>query len=527
MEKELQELPISVQSFRKLRNNNYLYVDKTKDILNIAKNEKSYFLSRPRRFGKSLLISTLENLFLGNKELFKDLYIHNKWDWEETYPVIRIDLGERSHKTGEELKKSLNIFLTELAKENNIKLNYENHNDKFGELIKKLHKTQNKKVVVLIDEYDKPILDNISYPDVQGVMKEILHDFYQILKSQDDNLRFAFITGVTKFVGTSIFSGLNSPKDLTLSNNSSTICGYTEEELGSYFKNFIPILGEKYGMNEKTILKSVKDMYNGYSWDGENFLYNPNSILSLFDEMKFNNYWFETGTPTFLLELLKTKTNLNSILNQVETGSEISNSYDPENIPIIPLMFQSGYLTIKKIKVIDLIDNYILSIPNKEVKDSLVKYLLNLCVNYPLDNINNLRNKMRTNFLNKDSKNLNFNLREMIANVPYHLHLDKEKYYHTIFIIWLNLLGFEIDGEIATDKGRMDAALIIDNEAFIIEIKFSEDANKIDDLIDEALNQIKNKKYYEKYLKYNISFLGIAFADKEVKCKFNKMKEKS
>ncbi|MDR1819034.1 MAG: PD-(D/E)XK nuclease domain-containing protein [Methanobrevibacter sp.] len=243
--------------------------------------------------------------------------------------------------------------------------------------------------------------------------------------------------------------------------------------------------------------------------------------------MRFNNYWFETGTPTFLIETLKGNSELNKIFTEVESGSEISDSYDPENIPIIPLMFQSGYLTIKKIKVIDLMDNYLLSIPNREVKDSLVKYLLNLCVNYPLDDINSLRNRMKANFFNKDSENLNLNLREMIANVPYQLHVNKEKYYHSIFLLWLNLLGFEIDGEIVTDKGRMDAALIIDNEAFIIKIKFSKDANKIDAIINEALNQIKNKKYYEKYLKYNIIFLGVAFADKEVKCKFNEMKKKS
>ncbi|MDR2545107.1 MAG: ATP-binding protein [Methanobrevibacter sp.] len=520
MEKELQELPISVQSFRKLRNNNYLYVDKTKDIFNIAKNEKSYFFSRPRRFGKSLLISTLENLFLGNKELFKELYIYDEWNWEEIYPVIRIDLGERSHETGEELKRSLNIFLSKIAKENNIEIEYEDYADKFGELIEGLFKKYNKKVVVLIDEYDKPILDNISYPDVQGAMKKILHDFYQILKSQDDNLRFVFITGVSRFVGTSIFSGLNSPDDLTLNNKFSTICGYTQSELEHYFKLYMDVLAEEVSLSVNELLMGIKEWYNGYSWDGENFVYNPQSILSLFNNMFFNNYWFKTGTPTFLLELLKTKTDLNRILNQVRAGSEISDSYNPENIPIVPLMFQSGYLTINKKEIIDLEPKYILNVPNKEVKSSLVKYLLNIYMDYPLNDVDSLRNRMRTNFLNKDSENLNDNLREMIANIPYHLHLDKEKYYHSIFLLWLNLLVFEIDGEIATDKGRMDAVLIIDNDAILIEIKFGKNENKIDALIDEALIQIKSKKYYEKYLKYNINFLGVAYANKKVKCKF-------
>ncbi|MDR1819653.1 MAG: ATP-binding protein [Methanobrevibacter sp.] len=517
---KLQKLPLSIQSFEDLRTNNYLYVDKTKEMLELINSGKSYFLSRPRRFGKSLLVSTLENLFLGNEELFEDLYIYDKWDWSESYPVIRIDLGGRTHRSGEKLKNSLSIFLTKIAKEHGIGLEYDDYDDKFGELIEELVSKYGK-VVVLVDEYDKPILDNVSYPDVRDDMKEILHDFYQILKSQDDNLRFVFITGVSKFVGTSIFSGLNSPDDLTIDKEFSTICGYTQSELEYYFKPYMNNLAKEVNISMNELLIGIKEWYNGYSWDGRNFVYNPQSTLSLFRKNEFSNYWFKTGTPTFLLELLKIKTDLNKVLNKVEAGSEISDSYDPDNIPIVPLMFQSGYLTIGEKEIVELEPNYILTIPNKEVKSSLVKYLLNLCVNYPLDDISSLRNRMRRNFLNKDGGSLDDNLREMIANVPYHLHVDEEKYYHTIFLVWLNLLGFEIDGEVSTDKGRMDAVLIIDDEAFIIEIKFSGDEDKIDVLVDEALGQIKDKKYYEKYLKYDVSFLGVAFADKEVKCKFS------
>ncbi|MDR3290745.1 MAG: ATP-binding protein [Methanobrevibacter sp.] len=518
MENELEKLPIGIQSFEDLRTNNYLYVDKTKEILKLINSGKSFFLSRPRRFGKSLLISTIENLFLGNEELFKGLYIHDSWNWDEIYPVIRIDLGARTHRSGEKLKNSLNIFLKKIAKENNVDLEYDDYSDKFGELIECLAKKYNKKVVVLIDEYDKPVLDNISYSDVRDEMKEILHDFYQILKSQDNNLRFVFLTGVSKFVGTSIFSGLNSPKDITLYKTFSNICGYTQEELKFYFHGHVPILCEEYDADEETILKIIKQWYNGYSWDGKNFLYNPQSILSLFDDMNFSNHWFKTGTPTFLIELLKERTDLDRILSDVYAGSEISDSYDPENIPLIPLMFQSGYLTIKRVEIHDYESNYLLTIPNKEVKDSLLKYLLNIYIDYPLDNVNSLRNRMRTNFLNKDSEALNLNLREMIANIPYNLHIDNESYYHTVFLIWLSLLGFKIDGEVVTSKGRMDAIILIDNEAYIIEIKFGK--NKIDKLVEDALNQINTKNYYEKYLEYNINFLGIAYADKNVKCEF-------
>ncbi|GAA5818459.1 MAG: AAA family ATPase [Methanobrevibacter sp. CfCl-M3] len=522
MKNELQELPISVQSFRKLRANNYLYVDKTKEIFKLAKNEKSYFLSRPRRFGKSLLVSTLENLFLGKKELFKDLYIYDKWDWNKTHPVIRIDLGGRTHRSGEKLKNSLNIFLTKIAKEHDIKLEYDDYDDKFGELIESLV-NKHGKVVVLIDEYDKPILDNVPYPNIRNEMKKVLHDFYQILKSQDDNLRFVFLTGVSKFVGTSIFSGLNNLVDITLSNKFSTICGYTQNELEYYFKSYITNLSKEFNINVETALLSIKEWYNGYSWDGKNFVYNPQSTLSLFGEMEFNNYWFKTGTPTFLLELLKGKNTLNKIFSWVKSGSEIVDAYDPENIPLIPLMFQTGYLTINEKKITDLRINYLLNIPNTEVRDSLIKYLMNISMDYPLNQVNSLRNRMRKNFLNKNSEDLNNNLREMLASIPYKLYNNNEAYFHSIFLIWLNLLGFKIEGEVVTNIGQMDAILIIDDSAIIIEIKFDKDKNKLDNLVIKALNQIMDSKYYEKYLNYDLIFLGIAFADKEVKCKFKRL----
>jgi hypothetical protein len=521
MKEKLQKLPISIQSFEKLRTNKYLYVDKTKEILKLIENEEMYFLSRPRRFGKSLLISTLENIFKGNKELFKGLYIYNEWkQWNEKYPIIRLDFGNLAYETADDLKKSLNVFLTKIAKENNIVLEYEKYNAKFGELIEGLKKEYSNNVVVLIDEYDKPILDNISQPDICSQIKDVLSNFYQILKGYDDDLRFVFITGVSKFVGTSIFSGMNSPDDITLDKRFSIICGYTQEELNFYFKNYIPILSEEYDMDNETILTKIKEWYNGYSWDGKNFVYNPRSILSLFNKMEFNNYWFSTATPTFLIKLLKERTDLNMILTEVNAGTEISDSYDPENIPIVPLLFQSGYLTIKNKTNMDLTPQYSLNIPNREVGESFTKYLLNVYTNYPMNDVNGLRIKMQKNFLNKDNNGLNINLREMLANIPFHLYGNNESYYHSIFLVWLLLLGFKIDGEISTNIGRMDAVLLINKEAFIIEIKFDKNKNKIDNLVEEVLNQIIDKRYYEKYLTYNLTLLGIAYADKEVKCKF-------
>ncbi|MDR2544101.1 MAG: ATP-binding protein [Methanobrevibacter sp.] len=522
MENDLQKLPIGIQSFKKLKTNNYLYVDKTKDIYNLILEGTNYFLSRPRRFGKSLLISTLENLFLGKKELFKDLYIYDKWNWNKTYPVIRIDFSGGILRSGDDLKYYLIDVIEEIAELYNITLKHKKVDGKFRELIKNLY-GKHGKVVVLVDEYDKPVLDNISYPTVRDEMKEILHDFYQILKSQDDNLRFVFLTGVSKFVGTSIFSGLNNLIDITLSNKFSTICGYTQDELENYFKLYIVNLSKEFDIDVESTLLSIKEWYNGYSWDGKNFVYNPQSTLSLFGEMEFNNYWFKTGTPTFLLEILKGKNTLNKIFSQVEAGSEILDAYDPENIPLVPLMFQSGYLTIHRKEIIDLRINYLLSIPNTEVKDSLIKYLMNISMDYPLNQVNDLRDRMRRNFLNMDDEGLNFNLREMLASIPYNLYNDNEAYFHSIFLLWLNLLGFKIEGEVITNIGQMDAVLIIEDLAIIVEIKFGKNKNKIDDLLVKALNQIKDNRYYEKYLKHDLVFLGVVFADNEVKCEFKRL----
>jgi len=518
---KLKKLPLGTQNFKTLIEGDYLYIDKTRYILEMVKNGRVYFLSRPRRFGKSLLVSTLENLFKGERNLFKGLYIYDKWNWDKTSPVIKIDFSARTKISVDEFKESLNIFLEDIAEEYGIKLKYKEVEDKFDELIKRIAEKTSKKVVVLIDEYDKPILDNITDSEVRESLKTFLSSFYGRLKSQDENLDFVFITGVSKFVGTSIFSGLNSPDDLTLDEDFSCICGYSQKDVKTHFREYINLLADKYLLSEDEILDEIKKWYNGYSWDGKNFLYNPQSIMNLFKKKEFGNYWFSSGTPTFLIHLLKEKNNLKSFLSDVKGGSEIIDSYDPDdNMPTVPLMFQTGYLSIKKKEYFNVETEYSLAIPNEEVKNSLLKHLLTAFANYPINNIDKLRKDLIKSFLNKDSEKLNLKLKEVFGNIPYHLHQENEAYYHSLFLLCLYLLGFKVDGEISTDKGRIDGVLIYENQAFIIEIKFSKEKENPQLLVKKALKQINDKKYYEKYLSYDITLLSIAYTNKDIYSKF-------
>ncbi|GAA5819308.1 MAG: AAA family ATPase partial [Methanobrevibacter sp. CfCl-M3] len=298
-------LPIGISTFSKIIKNDYIYVDKTEDIYKMVTTGEIYFLSRPRRFGKSLLLSTLKSLFKGDEELFKGLFIENKWDWEDKYPIITLDMSEINSKTPEILEKSLINQIKRVANENEISLESDIIPDIFAELIDKAYEIHDKKIVVLIDEYDAPLVDNLSNKDVLNENKEIMNKFYKILKSKNKYLRFVFLTGVSKFSGVSVFSGLNSPDDISLNNDFATICGYTEDELETNFKDYINKLALIYDDSYKTFLSKIKFHYNGYSWDGVNKVYNPFSALKLFREKTFENYWYGTGITTSIMKTLK------------------------------------------------------------------------------------------------------------------------------------------------------------------------------------------------------------------------------
>lgn len=296
----MKDLPISLETFSTLRENDYLYIDKTEHIYKLAKPGKRYFLSRPRRFGKSLLLNTIEELYKGNKELFKDLYIYDKWDWSKTQPIIKLNFGKRSYGDSNELKTSLNKFLEETAINFNIELmDCDLLADKFGELIEKIHKKFEKELVILIDEYDQPIIKNMAYPEKLEDIQSVLHDFYSVFKASDEHIELLFVTGVSKFSGTSLFSGFNNPDDLTLDYNYNLICGISQDELERDFSEYIEETAKFLRLSKNNLLEELKNWYNGYSWDGKETVYNPNSLLKFFKKKNLITTGLQQELPHF------------------------------------------------------------------------------------------------------------------------------------------------------------------------------------------------------------------------------------
>jgi hypothetical protein len=469
-------------------------------------------------------VSTLDALFSGRKELFEGLFIYDKWDWTKKYPVIRLDFGGLAFKTPDELEQSLAFFVKSTAKRYNVSLSDAPYKVQFGELIENLHDSTGEQVVVLVDEYDKPIIDHLSNKEKLKANKDILHDFYPALKAADDHIQFIFLTGVSKFSGLSIFSALNNPSDITLNRKYSTICGYTQEELEYYFTDYIDEIAECERMSRNELLEAIKFWYNGYSWDGETSVYNPFSTLLMFDNSKIDNYWFHSGTPTFLMDLLKSRNQIQPVLEPFQVSSSVFVSYDPENIAEIPLLFQTGYLTIKQqVKLSFTSIQYILGTPNEEVKVSFLEYLLNAYTEYPLYQIRELAENMQKQLYNGDTSALEQNLRLLIANIPNILHIEKEAYYHSMFLLLMNVLGFDIHGEIQTNIGRIDVVWQQADLTVVGEVKYSAEGD-IDKLLKKAMKQIYKRKYYEAFLDRKVMLMAVAFRGKEVKCELKNIK---
>ena len=363
------KLPVGVQSFGKMIRQEYIYVDKTQYIYNmLSSGSQYYFLSRPRRFGKSLLISTLKELFRGNRELFEGLWIYDKVDWA-SYPVIHIDFSNLNYETPDQLKNSLSRMLDRCAEEYDVSIDEDSdYKLKFAELIRKLSTIN--PVVILVDEYDKPIIDMVDRKHVALINRDILRNFYSTIKGSDEYLRFAFLTGVSKFSRVSVFSGLNNLRDITLSKDFSTLLGYSQEELHIHFQEQIQAASDQLNTPPAELMKTIAGWYNGYSWDGKNYVYNPFSMLNFFQEFRFDNYWFSSGTPSMLVKLIAENNISIPTLEDMVANSTVLDSFDIENMEVASLLFQTGYLTIKNTSGPP--DNRLfhLSFPNREVKES-------------------------------------------------------------------------------------------------------------------------------------------------------------
>jgi hypothetical protein len=508
----MQPLPIGIQTFRSIREGNFLYVDKTKWIYELVKNQQGvYFLSRPRRFGKSLTLSTLKEIFEGNKELFQGLWIYNAdFDWKK-HPIIRVDFSSMKPENPDHLKAGIIDSLNTIAEKYQIELTENLYDLRFKQLVRKL--AEQEKIVILIDEYDKPIIDYLTKPDLAIEMREILKGFYTIIKASDEYIRFVFLTGVSKFSKTGVFSGLNNLNDISMNTKYSAIIGITEEELKINFKEYILDFSKTLKVSEDQLLEKIQHWYNGYCFSGQcERVYNPFSTLLLLENKEFKNYWFETGTPTFLIDILK-KTNYPlPDLEGVEMDSQYFSTYELEHLEPIPLLFQTGYLTIKGMQ--SDFDSYVLGYPNYEVKNSFTKSLSMMIANIKDDSIvNGLIRSLRA----KEFESFFQFLTKLFANIDYDIHIPQEKYYQTIFYLVFTLVGLRTSAEVKTNIGRIDAVIEDKGDVYLFEFKFN--GTK-----EEALAQIKKNKYFEKYFvpsigthgRVSLHLFGVEFKDKNV-----------
>ncbi len=514
----MKNLPIGIQTFEKIINKNLLYIDKTKIIYKLINEGSFYFLSRPRRFGKSLLLSTLQEIFSGNKELFKDLYIYDKISWEK-FPVIHLSMSNlKGTQDLTNIYESALLMLHNNAASNSVSMPLSKQPAlAFSQLIQELSKIN--KVVVLIDEYDKPIIDHINDLSIAKQNREFLRDFYSVLKDNDQNINFCLLTGVSKFSKVSIFSGLNNLRDITINDSFSTICGITQNEMEDYFNDRFEDLGNKLNLDDQSLKQKIKTWYNGYSWDAKNTVYNPFSILNFFADGTFKNYWFSSGTPTFLIEkIIQDKIQVDELENN-RIGLEIFESFDLENLNLISLLFQTGYLTIISIDYDEGICT--LNYPNQEVKRSFLVYIAAHYFNTSVINVRPLYIDLIACLTENNIKKFINSIKSIIAGIPYQLHIQKEAYYHSLFYLIMELMGIDMDIEQNTSKGRIDGIIEYDNNIYIIEFKYLSENKNIDELLNTALNQIKTKEYFAPYLIKNkpIKYLAVAINKETVEYK--------
>ncbi len=497
----IQKYPIGHQDFAKIITEGFVYVDKTHFVHRLADRGGYYFLSRPRRFGKSLLISTFDYLFKGKKELFEGLYIYDKWVFEE-YPVIKISFANIGYREIP-LEEAFVGQLETIACSYDIEITLKSASIAFKDLIHKLHQKYNKKVVVLIDEYDKPLIDYLDKENLHKAIenRSILKSFYSVLKDADSHLKMVFITGVSKFSQVSIFSDLNNLYDLTLKSEYNEICGISQEELEQHFS-------EELKMYDKS---RIKDWYNGYRWSvNGNTLYNPFSILNFFSGGgEYVNFWYSTGTPTFLMKMCKEQKLFE--LSNITLSQTAMNAFDVDNLKIIPVLFQTGYLTITSYN--DLLGVYHLDYPNSEVKSSFVEGLLEVYSDSHEPISSTLLHQLYVALTECDKTALEKGINLAFSHIPYDLWInEKERYYHTILHLLFTLLGVRITSEVHTKNGRADMVIHLNDNIYCLEFKLDKSA-------EEAINQINERGYLEKFADSNKTLhkIGINFSSKDKK----------
>ena len=478
--------PIGIQNFEKLRKSGYLYVDKTELIYRLVKRGSYYFLSRPRRFGKSLLISTLEAYFQGKRELFQGLAMEElEREWVQ-HPIFHLDLNIEKYDSMESLGNILNDNLTRWENVYGREASEVSFPLRFAGVIRRAHEQTGQRVVILVDEYDKPMLQAIHNEELQQEFRNTLKPFYGVLKTMDGDIKFALLTGVTKFGKVSVFSDLNNLNDISMDNRYVALCGMTGEEIHRYFEADLRELASTQKMTYQETCDRLKESYDGYHFvENSEGIYNPFSVLNTFDKMKFGSYWFETGTPTYLVELLKQNHyNLEQMAHE-ETNSEVLNSIYADESPI-PVIYQSGYLTIKDYD--EEFGNYTLGFPNREVEEGFIKFLMPFYTNVdkvesPFEIqqfVKEIRNGKPDAFLRR--------LQSFFADTPYELIRDLEVHYQNVLFIVFRLVGFYVKAEYHSSEGRVDLVLQTDRYIYVMEFK-------LEGTPEEAIRQLEEKHY--------------------------------
>lgn len=482
--------PIGIQNFESLRKDGYTYVDKTAMVYQLASTGKYYFLSRPRRFGKSLLISTLEAYFAGKRELFEGLAMEKLEKEWTAYPILHLDLNTARYNNRESLEEMLNAALTTWEAEYGSEETETTSALRFKGIVERAAKATGRRVVILVDEYDKPLLQSINDETLQAEYRSTLKAFYSVLKTQDRYIRFALLTGVTKFGKVSVFSDLNNLFDLSMDERYQAICGITEEEIRNYFGESVHQLAAKHGMTDEETIAKLRRQYDGYHFrqNGKG-IYNPFSLLNTFEKKEFGSYWFETGTPTYLVELLKRDDYTLPNLTEEVATADMLNSIDSFSRNPVPVIYQSGYLTIRDYD--EEFGEYHLGFPNKEVEEGFTRFLLPFYTGADGSTPFSIANFVRSLRSGRPEDFMRL-MATMLSDTDYKIAGNSELYFQNAFYLVAKMLGFYTQVERTISNGRMD--MVIETRDYLYIIEF-----KLDGSADDALRQIDDKGYAQPF----------------------------
>lgn len=520
----MKDLPVGKQNFKEIIENDFLYVDKTRQIHELVRKGGLYFLSRPRRFGKSLLLSKFKHLFSGEKDLFKGLYIYEQTDYAfEAYPVLQFNFAQLG-RTSEKIEDGLQFFLEEYALQYQLQLPLDKTLEiQLYHLVTNIAQKQGKPVVLLIDEYDKPIINALTDIKKASANRAVIKDFFSPLKDLDaqGHLHFLFITGVTKFSKVSIFSDLNNLTDLTLHRFADDLLGITQEELLTYFSEHIQATTPHFKYTPKRLLKEIKFWYNGYAFNPAIKLYNPFSLLNFFSHRNFGNFWFASGTPTFLVNAIRNQGVRPEDLEHIVVSEHFFDKHTIERIDIPSFLFQAGYLTIKSTKTRHNRTKYYLGYPNEEVRLSMMHNLMEAFTDKQTSLVSEALLLMEESLEEGQVAGFVEQLEILLSDISYHLLPKKKRskvkefdvwegYFHTIIYLVTAFMGYHVQSEITKHKGRLDLLVTTADYLYLMEFK-------LDDSAQNAIDQIKNRQYAAAYKNSpkTIYLVDIGFSKKE------------